>query len=223
MTYLAELGRTLSDGEILQLSNIGRRDISEEVYYDVIKQKTAALFEACCGIGALSAGASDEDIAKAKQFGQNLGVIFQIRDDIFDYYDSPQIGKPTGNDMAEGKLTLPVIYAVNSANEPEMTALAFKVKDHTASQDEIARLVAFAKERGGIEYAEQRMEQLHAEAVALLDSISSAKALDGGASEGSCGSSADGSSGCSADGSCGSSAVKEALMAYLDFVIKREK
>lgn len=88
-----------------------------------------------------------------------------------------------------------------------MTALAFKVKDHTASQDEIARLVAFAKERGGIEYAEQRMEQLHAEAVALLDSISGAKALGGGASE----------------GSCGSSAVKEALMAYLDFVIKREK
>lgn len=206
VTYLAELGRTLSDGEILQLSNIGRRDISEEVYYDVIKQKTAALFEACCGIGALSAGASDEDIAKAKQFGQNLGVIFQIRDDIFDYYDSPQIGKPTGNDMAEGKLTLPVIYAVNSANDPEMTALAFKVKDHTASQDEIARLVAFAKEHGGIEYAEQRMEQLHAEAVALLDSISSAKALDGGS-----------------DGSCGASAVKAALMAYLDFVIKREK
>lgn len=205
VTYLAELGRTLSDGEILQLSNIGRRDISEEVYYDVIKQKTAALFEACCGIGALSAGASDEDIAKAKQFGQNLGVIFQIRDDIFDYYDSPQIGKPTGNDMAEGKLTLPVIYAVNSANDPDMTTLAFKVKDHTASQDEIARLVAFAKEHGGIEYAEQRMEQLHAEAVALLDSISR-KAPDSGS-----------------DGSCGASAVKAALMAYLDFVIKREK
>lgn len=221
VTYLAELGRTLSDGEILQLSNIGRRDISEEVYYDVIKQKTAALFEACCGIGALSAGASDEYIAKAKQFGQNLGVIFQIRDDIFDYYDSPQIGKPTGNDMAEGKLTLPVIYAVNSANDPEMTALAFKVKDHTASQDEIARLVAFAKERGGIEYAEQRMEQLHAEAVALLDSISSAKALDGDA-EGSCKGAAEGSCGASSD-ACGGSSVKEALMAYLDFVIKREK
>ena len=104
VTYLAELGRTLSDGEILQLSNIGRRDISEQVYYDVIKQKTAALFEACCGIGALSAGASNEDIERAKQFGQNLGVIFQIRDDIFDYYDSPEIGKPTGNDMAEGKV-----------------------------------------------------------------------------------------------------------------------
>ena len=172
VAYLAELGRTLSNGEILQLTNIGRKDISEDVYYDVIKQKTAALFEACCAMGALSAGASDDAIAKAKKFGQNLGVIFQIRDDIFDYYDSPQIGKPTGNDMAEGKLTLPVIYALNSTRDEAMTALAFKVKDHAATQDEIARLVAFAKEKGGIDYAERRMEELHAEAVALLDSIS---------------------------------------------------
>ena len=177
VAYLAELGRTLSNGEILQLTNIGRKDISEDVYYDVIKQKTAALFEACCAMGALSAGASDDDIVKAKKFGQNLGVIFQIRDDIFDYYDSPQIGKPTGNDMA---------------------ALAFKVKDHAATHDEIARLVAFAKEKGGIDYAERRMEELHAEAVALLDSISK-------------------------DDSPEKQDVKRALLAYLDFVIKREK
>ena len=198
VAYLAELGRTLSNGEILQLTNIGRKDISEDVYYDVIKQKTAALFEACCAMGALSAGASDDDIAKAKKFGQNLGVIFQIRDDIFDYYDSPQIGKPTGNDMAEGKLTLPVIYALNSTRDEAMTALAFKVKDHAATQDEIARLVAFAKEKGGIDYAERRMEELHAEAVALLDNISK-------------------------DDSPEKQDVKRALLAYLDFVIKREK
>ena len=198
VAYLAELGRTLSNGEILQLTNIGRKDISEDVYYDVIKQKTAALFEACCAMGALSAGASDDAIAKAKKFGQNLGVIFQIRDDIFDYYDSPQIGKPTGNDMAEGKLTLPVIYALNSTLDEAMTALAFKVKDHAATQDEIARLVAFAKEKGGIDYAERRMEELRAEAVALLDSISK-------------------------DDSPEKQAVKRALLAYLDFVIKREK
>lgn len=198
VAYLAELGRTLSNGEILQLTNIGRKDISEDVYYDVIKQKTAALFEACCAMGALSAGASDDDIVKAKKFGQNLGVIFQIRDDIFDYYDSPQIGKPTGNDMAEGKLTLPVIYALNSTRDEAMTALAFKVKDHAATHDEIARLVAFAKEKGGIDYAERRMEELHAEAVALLDSISK-------------------------DDSPEKQDVKRALLAYLDFVIKREK
>ena len=192
VTYLAELGRTLSDGEILQLSNIGRRDISEQVYYDVIKQKTAALFEACCGIGALSAGASDEDIERAKQFGQNLGVIFQIRDDIFDYYDSKEIGKPTGNDMVEGKLTLPVIYALNSTGNEQMMKLARKVKAHDVSQEEIAQLVAFTKQNGGIEYADKRMWEFHAESMDFLDTYVEDKD------------------------------VYQALKAYLDYVIERK-
>lgn len=193
VTYLAELGRTLSDGEILQLSNIGRKDISEDVYYDVIKQKTAALFEACAGIGALSSGASEEDVEAAKLFGQNLGITFQIRDDIFDYYDSSEIGKPTGNDMAEGKLTLPVIYAVNNGGDEAMHELALKVKARTVSGDEIAKMVAYTKEKGGIEYAERRMWEFHAEAQRFIDEH--VKQPE----------------------------VKEALQAYLDFVIKRTK
>lgn len=191
VTYLAELGRTLSDGEILQLSNIGRKEISEDVYYDVIKQKTAALFEACAGIGALSSGASEEDVMAAKQFGQNLGIIFQIRDDIFDYYDSKEIGKPTGNDMAEGKLTLPVIHAVNNGGDEDMKRLALKVKDHSVTAEEIASLVDYTKRMGGIEYAEKRMWEFHAEAQRFLDER------------------------------VGQQEVKEALQAYLDFVIKR--
>ena len=191
VTYLAELGRTLSDGEILQLSNIGRKDISEDVYYDVIKQKTAALFEACAGIGALSSGASEEDVMAAKQFGQNLGIIFQIRDDIFDYYDSKEIGKPTGNDMAEGKLTLPVIHAVNNGGDEDMKSLALKVKDHSVTAEEIASLVDYTKRMGGIEYAEKRMWEFHAEAQRFLDER------------------------------VGQQEIKEALQAYLDFVIKR--
>lgn len=191
VTYLAELGRTLSDGEILQLSNIGRKDISEDVYYDVIKQKTAALFEACAGIGALSSGASKEDVMAAKQFGQNLGIIFQIRDDIFDYYDSKEIGKPTGNDMAEGKLTLPVIHAVNNGGDEDMKRLALKVKDHSVTAEEIASLVDYTKRMGGIEYAEKRMWEFHAEAQRFLDER------------------------------VGQQEIKEALQAYLDFVIKR--
>lgn len=191
VTYLAELGRTLSDGEILQLSNIGRKDISEDVYYDVIKQKTAALFEACAGIGALSSGASEEDVMAAKQFGQNLGIIFQIRDDIFDYYDSKEIGKPTGNDMAEGKLTLPVIHAVNNGCDEDMKRLALKVKDHSVTAEEIASLVDYTKRKGGIEYAEKRMWEFHAEAQRFLDER------------------------------VGQQEIKEALQAYLDFVIKR--
>lgn len=167
--YLAELGRTLSNGEILQLSNIQNQEISEEVYYQVIKQKTAALFEACAAIGALSAGAAEEEIQEAKKFGQNLGVIFQIRDDIFDYYDQANVGKPTGNDMAEGKLTLPVIYALRSTGNQDMLALAQKVKAGTVTKDEIAELVKFTKENGGIEYADQRMWELHAESVYFLE------------------------------------------------------
>ena len=167
--YLAELGRTLSNGEILQLSNIQNQEISEEVYYQVIKQKTAALFEACAAIGALSAGAAEEEIQEAKKFGQNLGVIFQIRDDIFDYYDQTNVGKPTGNDMAEGKLTLPVIYALRSTGNQDMLALARKVKAGTVTKDEIAELVKFTKENGGIEYADQRMWELHAESVYFLE------------------------------------------------------
>ena len=191
--YLAELGRTLASGEILQLSNISNDKISEDVYYQVIKQKTAALFEACCAIGALSAGATDENIEKAKVFGQNLGIIFQIRDDIFDYFDSTEIGKPTGNDMAEGKLTLPVIFALNDTNDSSMIELAYKVKNRTATSDEISRLVAFAKDNGGIDYAKKRMEDFHLDCMNYIDEQVSSKE------------------------------IKDSLKYYLDYVIQRKK
>ena len=156
---LSELGRTLAAGEILQLSNIQNQEISEEVYYQVIQQKTAALFQSCAAIGALSAGASEDEVKKAGEFGKNLGIMFQIRDDIFDYFDSKEIGKPTGNDMAEGKLTLPVIYALKNSNYESMQTLAKKVKAGTINIDEIAVLVEFTKQQGGIEYAEQKMAE----------------------------------------------------------------
>lgn len=191
--YLAELGRTLAKGEILQLSNISNSEISEDVYYQVIKQKTAALFEACCAIGALSAGAAYEEVEAARFFGQNLGIAFQIRDDIFDYYDSEEIGKPTGNDMAEGKLTLPVIYALNSTGNSDMNELAHKVKEGRVSADEISRLVEFTKKHGGIEYAEQKMDYFRQ---LCLDFIAKYSAKQD---------------------------VKEALRAYVDFVIQRNK
>jgi octaprenyl-diphosphate synthase len=162
--FLAELGRVLSSGEILQLSTISNRKISEEVYYEVIRMKTAALFSACAQIGAMSAGATDEEAEEARQFGDKLGIIFQIRDDIFDYYDSKEIGKPTGNDMAEGKLTLPVIHSLLKTNDAEMMKLANKVKNHSVTPAEIAQLVQFTKDNGGIEYAEKRMKDFQIEA-----------------------------------------------------------
>ncbi len=188
---LAELGRTLSNGEILQLTNIQNEVFSEQVYYDVIRQKTAALFESCAVCGALSVNANAEQQEQARRFGQNIGVIFQIRDDIFDYFDSKEIGKPTGNDMAEGKLTLPVIYALNNHPVDSMLTLAKKVKGGTVNADEIAVLVDYAKETGGIEYAEQQMERLAAEAQTYIDR-------------------------CVAD-----EALKKAFSAYLEFVIQR--
>ncbi len=166
--YLAKLGMTLSNGELLQLANIDNRDLSEKVYYDVIKQKTAALFEACAATGALSSGASDETVEKARLFGQNLGIAFQIRDDIFDYYDEAEIGKPTGNDMAEGKLTLPVLYALNSTQDKEFTEIAYKVKDRNVTKEDIARLVAFTKENGGMEYAERTMLEYRDKALEFI-------------------------------------------------------
>ncbi len=190
--YLAELGRTLSNGEILQLSNIQNQEISENVYYQVIKQKTAALFEACAALGALSAGADEANIESAGRFGQNLGIIFQIRDDIFDYYDLGEIGKPTGNDMVEGKLTLPVIYALKSTQDEGMMTLARKVKNGSVTAEEIARLVAFTKAHGGIEYADRRMWDFHAEAMLFLDT------------------------------EVNDEAVRRSLKAYLDYVIERK-
>jgi len=157
---LSVLGQTLSSGEILQLQNINSKDLSEDIYYQVIDQKTAALFRACTCIGALSAGASDEEVERAKQFGTNMGMIFQIRDDIFDYFDSEVVGKPTGADMAEGKLTLPVIYALHHSPYESMMPLAQKVKAGTINADEIAVLVEFTKEYGGIDYAQQKMNDI---------------------------------------------------------------
>ena len=190
---IAELGRNLSNGEILQLSNIQNTEFSEDIYYDVIKMKTAALFESCCEVGTLSVNANEKQIELAKEFGRNLGIIFQIRDDIFDYYDSKEIGKPTGNDMAEGKLTLPVLYALNSTHDSEMEEIARKVKCNDVTRYEIARLVDFTKNNGGIEYAEQKMLELRHKCMEFIDSESV------------------------------SEEIRTSLTAYIDYVIQRNK
>ena len=191
---LAELGRTLSDGEILQLANIQNKEVTEEVYYKIIERKTAALFETCAAIGAESAGATEEQVEAARLFGKNLGIVFQIRDDIFDYYDSEvEIGKPTGNDFAEGKLTLPIIYALNATQDEDMMRLVHKVKAHNVTHEEVETLVRFAKENGGIEYAERRMWDFHAEAQQFIDQY----VMDEN--------------------------IRTSLQTYLDYVIKRKK
>ena len=154
---VAHLGQNLADGEILQLSNVSNKEFSEDVYYSVIYKKTAALFAACAKVAALSAGASKESVIEATKFGEYLGICFQIKDDIFDYSDSSSIGKPTGNDMLEGKLTLPALYVLNKTNSEEIKELAFRIKGGEASLHEIHKFIGYVIDHGGIEYAESVM------------------------------------------------------------------
>ncbi len=162
--HLGELGRTLSNGEILELTNNVDNSQQEDIYYKIIRQKTAALFEACCAMGAISVGFPEDRVGEVKKFGQILGTIFQIKDDIFDYFDTTDIGKPTGSDMAEGKLTLPLIHVLNTIENKEVNLLAQKVKERSITLEEINYLVKFTKENEGIEYAEQSMYKLRTEA-----------------------------------------------------------
>jgi octaprenyl-diphosphate synthase len=165
---IAQLGGTLAEGEIYQLTNITREEVSEDHYFHIIERKTAALFAACTRLGALSSNATPEFLAIAERIGNIIGLCFQIRDDIFDYF-TDDIGKPTGNDLREGKITLPAIYAVRTNPTPQILALIKKVKQGCASAQDIADIIQFTKDNGGIGYAQDKMNALKEEAIKLLE------------------------------------------------------
>lgn len=167
---VSKAAQALASGEILQLSNVSNQSIDENVYYDIINRKTAALFSACSEAGALCVSTDENVIQNMSLFGHYVGMCFQIRDDIFDYDSSADIGKPTGNDMKEGKLTLPLIYALNHSNDEYMQKLAHKVKSGEISDDEIDELVSFTRSNGGIEYAEHVMNTFADKAKDVLSS-----------------------------------------------------
>lgn len=189
---IARLGLELSEGEVIQLSNTDASDFSEEVYFDIIRKKTAALFATAAEAGALSANSSDEMAKNAALFGELLGIAFQIKDDIFDYYASDELGKPTGNDMREGKLTLPALYVLNTLKDESMIALALKIRSLEATSDEIAQFIQYVKHFGGIEYATQVMKNYRNKALSILPETTSQE-------------------------------LKDALTAYIDYVIERKK
>ena len=164
---IGALGQTLSDGEIFQMFHSHEKLVSEEVYLEIIRKKTASLFSSCAEIGVLSAGGTQEDIDRARQIGEYIGICFQIRDDIFDYY-TDDVGKPTGNDMREGKLTLPIIYAVRTQGDDRIRTMIDRLKNGELSDEEIGELIEFAKQHGGIEYAEQTMQEYRRKALNLL-------------------------------------------------------
>ena len=161
------LGKQLSEGELLQLFNTQNTDFSEEKYYHIIRLKTASLFSAATRIGAISASAPDDAVIRMDRLGDIIGMCFQIRDDIFDYYNH-NTGKPSGNDMLEGKLTLPALYVLNNTQDVAILEIASKVRAGIATAAEIASLVKFTKQHGGITYANDQMERFSAEAKTLI-------------------------------------------------------
>ena len=159
--------REMSEGELLQIEKARRLDITEEVYFDIIKQKTATLIAACCGIGAASVDADKEDIENMKEFGQLIGIAFQIKDDLFDYTDD-KIGKPTGIDIKEQKMTLPLIYALNNCTNKEKKWLINSVKRYNKDNNRVKEVISFVKKNGGIEYTVKKMKEYHERALDIL-------------------------------------------------------
>lgn len=166
---LSALGAELSLGEIDQICNVREHKLDREAYFAMIRQKTASLFRNCVAIGADTAGASEDEAAPLVEYAEMLGLCFQIRDDIFDYFDSAQIGKPTGNDLREGKVTLPLICALEAAPAKETARITALLKRGDLTDAEIASLIDFAKANGGIEAAYAAMRDIQARADRLID------------------------------------------------------
>jgi octaprenyl-diphosphate synthase len=159
--------REMSEGELLQIAKARKLDITEEIYFEVIRQKTASLIASCCAVGASSAGVNSEMIEKSKIFGEKVGIAFQIKDDLFDYGDA-EIGKPVGIDIKEKKMTLPLIYALSKASWLEKRNIIYLIKNKSHKSSTVAEVISFVKNKGGIEYAQEKMMNYYNEAVTIL-------------------------------------------------------
>lgn len=168
ISALSALGKELSLGEIDQICNARDHALDESSYFGMIRQKTASLFMNCVRMGAELGGASDADLGLLVRYAELLGLCFQIRDDIFDYFEDAQIGKPTGNDLREGKVTLPLLYALRTAPEEEARPMRDLLLGGDLTTADIERLIEFARRHGGIEYAYGRMREMQQEAEALI-------------------------------------------------------
>jgi octaprenyl-diphosphate synthase len=157
----------MSEGELLQMEKARKLDISEEVYYDIIRQKTASLIASCCGVGASSAGAGQQLVDKMKLFGEKVGMAFQIKDDLFDYGEM-EIGKPVGIDIKEKKMTLPLIYALSRSGWLEKRKIIRIIKNESDKPKKVKEVIAYVKRSGGIEYAIQVMNRYHQEALTIV-------------------------------------------------------
>ncbi len=159
--------RKMSEGELLQIEKARTLDITEEVYYDIIRQKTATLIAACCSLGAASVKPNSNDIEILRKFGELIGMAFQIKDDLFDY-GTRKIGKPTGIDIKEQKMTLPLIYTINNCTSNERNWIINSIKRHNKDQRRVKDLIELVKNKGGLDYAIQKMKYFQTEALKLI-------------------------------------------------------
>jgi len=166
--------REMSEGELLQIEKARKLDVTEEVYFEIIRKKTATLIAACCGIGAASVGSDEETIQKMRQFGEYIGIAFQIKDDLFDYTDD-KIGKPTGIDIKEKKMTLPLIYTLNNCSKKEKNWIINSVKKFNKDKKRVQEIIAFVKANGGIEYTHQKMHEYKNKAIEILNEFPDSK------------------------------------------------
>jgi octaprenyl-diphosphate synthase len=168
LRIVSDAVRVMSEGELLQIEKARRLDITEEIYFEIIRRKTASLIAACCACGAASAGADEETVARMHRFGEDIGIAFQIKDDLFDYGPTGSIGKPTGIDIKESKMTLPLIHALGNATAAEKRNIIHIVKSKTTDSDKIRTVIDFVNAKDGIRYAEKKMREYQDRAFELL-------------------------------------------------------
>ena len=168
--------KEMSEGELLQIEKTRRLNITEDIYFDIIRKKTAALISACCESGAASSGTSEENINLMKEFGEKVGIAFQIKDDLFDYTQSPLLGKPTGLDIREKKMTLPLIHTLNNISKQEKRFIINTIKNDSKNSKKIERIIALVKETKGLEFTENKMNDYYNEALGFLEKIKDSEA-----------------------------------------------
>ena len=167
LKHISVAVREMSEGELLQIEKARQLDITEEVYFDIIRKKTATLIAACTAIGAASVDADKNEIEKMRKFGELIGIAFQIKDDLFDYTDE-KIGKPTGIDIKEQKMTLPLIYTLNHCSKKERKWLINSVKNHNKDKKRVKEIIAFVKQNNGIDYTVKKMKEYQQTALQIL-------------------------------------------------------
>ncbi len=168
LKHISVAVREMSEGELLQIEKARQLDITEDVYFDIIRKKTATLIAACTAIGATSVDAEKEVVEKMREFGELIGIAFQIKDDLFDYSDE-KIGKPTGIDIKEQKMTLPLIYTLNHCSKKDKKWLINSVKNHNKDKKRVKEVILFVKQNGGIEYTNQKMKEYQQKALKILN------------------------------------------------------